>query len=59
MQSSVSAIANWIGEAQCKVRNLNIRALFMGYSDEGLLQRQIDPIPIFYEFSRNTSLYGI
>lgn len=59
MQSSVSAIANWIGESQCKVRNLNIRALFMGYSDEGLLQRQIDPIPIFYEFSRNTILYGI
>jgi hypothetical protein len=59
MQSSVSAIANWIGESQCKLRNINIRALFIGYSDEGLLLRQVDPVTIFDALSRNSSLYGI
>ena len=55
-QSSVDAIAKWISEGDCKLRALNVGALWTEFSQEGLLQRVVDPTPLFFALSHNSSL---
>mmetsp|Transcript_7256 Transcript_7256/g.15519 ORF Transcript_7256/g.15519 Transcript_7256/m.15519 type:complete len:476 (+) Transcript_7256:368-1795(+) len=58
-QASVSTIAKWIVESQCKVRALNVRALWTGFSEEGLEQRFVDPVPLFTAVAQSSSLRNL
>lgn len=58
-QSSVDAIAKWISEENCKLRSLNVGALWTGFSDEGLLRRFVDPRPLFSALGHNSSLCNL
>lgn len=55
-QTSVDAISNWIRENDCKLRSLNVGALWTGFSDDGLLVRFVDLIPFFSALCQNLSL---
>ena len=55
-QSSVDNIAQWISESNCKIRALNVGSLWTGFSEEGLMQRFVDPIPLFSALGHNSSL---
>lgn len=55
-QSSVNVISEWVSEDSCKLRALNVGALWTGFSDEGLLQRFVDPTPFFSAIGQNSSL---
>jgi hypothetical protein len=56
---SVDAIAGWINKDSCKLRDLNLRALWIGYSEEGLLQRLVDLTMIFESLRKNKSLQSL
>ena len=53
---SVRAISEWIEEDSCRLIDLNLRALWVGYSEEGLLQRTVDLSGIFQSLARNLSI---
>jgi Leucine Rich repeat len=55
-QDSVSSIAEWIKDPSCNLLDLNVRALWIGFSEEGLVQRYVDLEPLFDALSFNTSL---
>ena len=58
-QSSLDTIASWIKDDNCKLRVLNVRGLWTGFSEEGLFQRFVDTTPLFLALSHNTSLYDL
>jgi hypothetical protein len=53
---SVQTIASWIRQPACQLLDLNLRSLWTGFSDEGLLQRFVDIAPIFDAISENQSI---
>lgn len=53
---SVQAVATWVRHPACKICDLNLRSLWVGFSNEGLLQRLVDLNPIFDAFSENQSI---
>lgn len=53
---SVEAIAEWVKQESCKLQDLNLRALWINFSDDGLLQRLVDLALLFESLSVNTSL---
>ena len=55
-QSSLHIIADWISEGNCNLRALNVGALWTGFSDDGLLVRFVDPMPLFSALCHNSSL---
>jgi Ran GTPase-activating protein (RanGAP) involved in mRNA processing and transport len=55
-QQSVSAIATLIGEQTCKLVDLNLRAMWVGFSEEGLVQRFVNLTPVFDALSENESI---
>jgi len=55
-ETSVDAISNWIREDDCKLRSLNVGALWTGFSDDGLLVRFVDLMPLFSALCKNLSL---
>ena len=55
-QSSVDTIAKWVSEVDCTLTALNIGALWTGFSEEGLLVRFVDPMPLLSAIGQNSSL---
>lgn len=55
-QDSVTTLSEWIQEPTCQLENLNLRALWVGFTDEGLLQRFINIAPLFDALAVNRSL---
>ena len=53
---SVETIANWVGDESCKLKDLNLRALWVGFSEDGLLQRFVDLSNLFQSIGSNKSL---
>lgn len=58
-QDSVSSVADWIKDPTCSLHDLNIRGLWVGFSEEGLVQRFVDLRPIFYALSMNVNLRAL
>jgi len=56
---SVEAISEWLSEDSCRLRDLNLRALWIGYSDLGLLERVVDLGTLFEAIAKNDSLQNI
>lgn len=56
---SLEAIANWIGDESCQLKDLNLRALWVGFSEEGLLQRFVELPDLFQNIGINQSLQSI
>jgi hypothetical protein len=55
----VTAIAEWIQDTYCQLTNLNLRALWIGFTDDGLLQRPVSLAPLFEALMANTSLTNL
>ncbi|KAG7343041.1 hypothetical protein IV203_020986 [Nitzschia inconspicua] len=55
-QESVQTIASWIRRPSCRLSDLNLRSLWVGFSEEGLLQRLVDLEPLFNAISENESI---
>ena len=55
-QDTVASIAEWIKDPNCKLTNLNFRALWISYSDDGLLQRLVSFIPLYEALKNNKSI---
>jgi hypothetical protein len=55
-QLSVSSIADWIKDPACNLHSLNTRGLWIGFSEEGLVQRYVNLMPIFDALSMNLNL---
>jgi Ran GTPase-activating protein (RanGAP) involved in mRNA processing and transport len=53
---SVQAIATWIGHPSCQLEDINLRSLWAGFTEEGLLQRLVDMNPVFQALSENRSI---
>lgn len=56
---SVDAIAGWIGNESCKLKDLNLRALWIGFSEEGLMQRFVDLSNLYRSLGVNGSLESL
>ena len=54
--ASVQAVADWVGSESCNLYDLNLRALWVSYSEEGLLRRPVDFSCLYNAIARNTSL---
>jgi Ran GTPase-activating protein (RanGAP) involved in mRNA processing and transport len=54
--TSVQVIADWLASETCSLRDLNLRALWAAYSEEGLLQRPVDLSVLFDAVRRNFTL---
>ena len=54
-EESVNAFASWIEDDSCRLKELNLRALWIDYY-EGLLLRQVDLRPLFTAIGRNKSI---
>jgi len=55
-QDTVASIAEWIQDPHCKLSNLNFRALWISFSEDGLLQRWVSLIPLYEALKNNTSI---
>lgn len=55
-QDSVLCIAAWINDSSCNLYDLNVRSLWIGFSEEGLVQRYVNLEPVFDAISKNESL---
>ena len=58
-QSSADIIADLIKDSNCRIKTLNIANLWVGFSEEGLMQRFVDPKPLFAALQQNSSLYNL
>lgn len=54
--TSVQVIGDWLGMDNCQLWDLNLRALWAAYSEEGLLHRPVDLSSLYDAVSRNRSL---
>jgi hypothetical protein len=55
-EDTLLAIADWIQDPTCKLTNINLRALWIGFSDDGLLQRWSSLTPLYEALRKNTSI---
>lgn len=55
-RSSVLSVADLISDDSCLIKDLNLRALWASYSEEGLLRRMVDLSPLFKALGKNLSL---
>lgn len=55
-QESVKTIAAWIRKPSCTLLDLNLRSLWIGFSEEGLLQRVVSLEPLFDAVSENQNI---
>lgn len=58
-QESVNAISAWLGDDSCQLQDLNVSSLWVGFSEEGLMQRFVDLIPLFQGVAENYSLRSL
>jgi Ran GTPase-activating protein (RanGAP) involved in mRNA processing and transport len=58
-QRSVDAISNWIQHPSCNLQDLNLRSLWVGFTEEGLVQRFVDLVPLFQALSENGSICNL
>eukprot|EP00980_Cylindrotheca_fusiformis_P028961 scaffold22680_cov107-Cylindrotheca_fusiformis.AAC.30 len=58
-QDSAEAIAGWLSDESCKLKDLNLRALWTGFSEEGLVQRFVDLTNLFHSISGNRTLQSL
>jgi hypothetical protein len=56
---SVDAIAGWLEDESCKIRDLNLRALWIGFCEEGLMQRFVDLTNLFQSVGANRTLQSL
>jgi hypothetical protein len=56
---SVNAIADWVKEDSCQLQDLNLRALWIGFSEEGLVQRLVGLANLYHSLSVNKSLQNL
>lgn len=53
---SVRVIAEWISNESCQLLDLNLRALWIGISEDGLVQRIVDLSKLYAALAANQSL---
>jgi len=58
-QESVNSISQWLSDESCQLQDLNVSSLWIGFSEEGLLQRFVDLIPLFRGVAENRSLQSL
>jgi Ran GTPase-activating protein (RanGAP) involved in mRNA processing and transport len=56
---SVDVIADWINDPACKLRDINLRGLWVGFNQGGLLQRFVNLAPVFYALGNNSSIHDL
>lgn len=56
LDESVSTIADWLSSKDCQLRDINLRALWTAFSDDGLLQRSVHLCSLFSAIRQNVSL---
>ncbi|CAJ1955331.1 unnamed protein product [Cylindrotheca closterium] len=58
-QESVNSISEWLSDESCQLQDLNLSSLWIGFGEEGLLQRFVDLIPLFQAVAENRSLHSL
>ncbi|KAL3903737.1 MAG: hypothetical protein SGILL_010333 [Bacillariaceae sp.] len=58
-ERSVEALSNWIKQPTCRLRDINLRSLWVGFTEEGLYQRFVDLMPLFEALAENRSICNL
>lgn len=58
-QESVNAIADWLRDEACHLKDLSVSSLWVGFDEDGLMQRFVDLIPLFQGVAENRSLQSL
>lgn len=53
---SVAVLSDLIQHERCMIKDLNLHGLWLGFSEEGLLQRTVDISDLFQAMAKNSSL---